>query len=117
MTGCLADQQPEAERWTARFRRFIQRTKVTIGVPGLSVDIDMQKELKSSEPFVKELRTKLAFQLGELHQEVASFFTDRVGQHKDQHPGSQGVVMIVDSLEKLRGTTEKETCDRLTASS
>jgi len=104
--------------FAARFRSFLKRVKVSIeigpakasasaeslsaSVPGLSVDIDMKKELRSSEPFVNELRAKLAFQLGDLHAEVAAFCQELVAADQVQHPDSRGVVLIVDSLEKLR---------------
>lgn len=113
--------QPEEEEkrgFASRFRTFLQRVKVSVdvgpaqvaasaegvsgSVPGLSVDIDLKKELRSSEPFVVELRSKLAFQLGELYREVADFCQDLVAESKERRPDSRGVVLIVDSLEKLR---------------
>ncbi len=114
----------EAARWEGRFWTFLRRMKVDVGVgpvtasgsgegfavevPGMSVELDLAKEVKSSEQFVAELRRKLAFHLGELREEVADYCRERVGQYREQHPDSAGVVMIVDSLEKVRGTTEND---------
>lgn len=120
----LDSQAEEQHRFATRFRDFLRRAKVSIGagpvsasisaerveasVPGLSLEVDLKRELKSSEPFVTELRRKLAFQLGTLYDEVAGFFQDLVRQNKERDPDSRGVVVIVDSLEKLRGTTEND---------
>lgn len=115
----LMDEAEEAERgFASRFRSFLQRVNVSIDVgpaklsasregvgaaiPGLSVDIDLRKEVRSSQPFVEELRARLAFQLGELYEEVATFCRELVAEDGDRRPGSRGVVLIVDSLEKLR---------------
>ncbi len=108
----------EKSDFATRLRRFLERVKVSIAmgpaqvdvssegvsasIPGLSVDIDVKKELRSSEPFVNELRSKLAFQLGELYAEVAAFCQELVAEDRDRRPDSRGVVLIVDSLEKLR---------------
>lgn len=73
-----------------------------MSVPGLSMDIDVKKEVRHSEPFVQLLRTRLAFHLGELYQEVSSFCQELVDQDLARRPESKGVVLIVDSLEKLR---------------
>ena len=71
-------------------------------IPGLSLEIDIRKEVRSSQPFVEELRSRLAFQLGELNDEVAQFCRELVAEDGDRRPDSKGVVLIVDSLEKLR---------------
>ena len=115
----LGDADEERTRgFAARFREFLRRVKVSVdagpvkaeasaqGVSasalGLSVDIDLKTELRGSQPFVQELRDKLAFQLGELYEEVAAFCQELVAADKAQRPDSRGVVLIVDSLEKLR---------------
>ena len=71
-------------------------------MPGLSLDIDVRKEVRSSQPFVEQLRARLAFQLGELYDEVAQFCEELVAEDLERRPDSAGVVLIVDSLEKLR---------------
>ncbi|MGH8907078.1 MAG: hypothetical protein ACRD0K_11290 [Egibacteraceae bacterium] len=102
--GLPAGEPDQGQRWPERFRAFLQRIKVSVGVPGLSLEVDLRKEVKSSQPFVAELRFKLGYYLGDLRDEVAGFCADRVRAHREAHPDSAGVVMIVDSLEKVRGT-------------
>jgi AAA ATPase domain len=70
---------------------------------GATVEVDLQRELKSSEPFVTELRSKLAYHVGTLYEEVAAFLRELVASDE-----SFGLVLIVDGLEKLRGTTEND---------
>ncbi|MGH8910536.1 MAG: ATP-binding protein [Egibacteraceae bacterium] len=107
-----------------RFREFLARANVSIAAgpleahvsaervevaaAGLSVAVDLERELKNSEPFVAELRTKLAFQLGNLYDEVAAFLKSLVAQDRQRRPDGRGVVVIVDSLEKVRGVADHD---------
>jgi hypothetical protein len=50
---------------------------------------------------VTELRSKLAYHIGQLYEEVTAFLTTLL---PTDDPG-QGSVLIVDGLEKLRGTS------------
>jgi len=116
--------------FSARFRDFLSRVKVSVDIAGMKgeisadgasvelagvgVEIDLKKELKSSEPFVAELRRKLAFQIGELYGEVAAYLRELVGHNKETRPDSAGVVVIVDSLEKMHGTVAND--DRVQSS-
>ncbi|MGH8899001.1 MAG: hypothetical protein ACRDZ4_18745 [Egibacteraceae bacterium] len=87
--------------FASRLRNLLSRTKASIRPD----EIDLERELKSSEPFVRELRRTLALSLGDLSDEVASFLQRLVRENKARHPDSRGVVMIVDGLESVRGTT------------
>lgn len=97
----------EAERgpgFVTRLRSLLKRLKISVNVPGLvgaSVELELQRELKSSESVVTELRRKLTYHIGELYEEVADFLTTLLPA---EDPG-QGSVLIVDGLEKLRGTS------------
>lgn len=118
-----ADGDGIAEPWFDRFQGLLRRLNVSIaagpvsgsistgGVAvaahGLSVEVNLKDELKSSEPFVEELRQKLSYHLGELRREVASFCGDVVSRHLER-TGDHALVMIVDSLEKVRGTTAND---------
>ena len=104
----------------ARLRRLLDRLKISVDVPGLSatvspdglaveamgaaVEVELQRELKSSESVVTELRRKLTYHIGRLYEEVADFLTTLLPA---DDPG-QGSVLIVDGLEKLRGTSEND---------
>ncbi len=111
---------PEADRgpgFAGRLRRLLDRLKISVDVPGLSatvsrdglevealgasVEVDLQRELKSSESVVTELRSKLTYHIGQLYEEVADFLHTLLPA---DDPG-QGSVLIVDGLEKLRGTS------------
>jgi energy-coupling factor transporter ATP-binding protein EcfA2 len=121
----LVPPPEQVERGFApRFRDFLRRVRVSVDIAGvrgeisaagasvdmfgLGVEIDLQKELKSSEPFVAELRRTLAFQVGELYAEVAAFLQELVRRNKEERPDSAGVVVIVDSLEKMHGTVAND---------
>jgi hypothetical protein len=71
---------------------------------GASVEVELQRELKSSESVVTELRSKLTYHIGRLYEEVAAFLSTLLPAGD---PG-QGSVIIVDGLEKLRGTSEND---------
>ncbi len=76
-----------------------------LGAFGATLGVDLQRELKSSEPFVEQLRSKLSYHLGLLYDEVAAFLAEQLDGGDDESLGS---VIIVDGLEKLRGTTEND---------
>jgi DNA polymerase III delta prime subunit len=106
--------------FVGRLRRLLDRLKISVDVPGLSatvsrenleiealggsVEVELQRELKSSEAVVTELRSKLTYHIGRLYEEVAAFLTTLLPV---EDPG-QGSVLIVDGLEKLRGTSEND---------
>ncbi|MGH3886776.1 MAG: hypothetical protein ACRDSZ_09435, partial [Pseudonocardiaceae bacterium] len=103
--------------FTGRLRGLLNRLKISVDVPGLSatvsreglgveamgasVEVDLARELKSSEAVVTELRDKLTYHIGQLYEEVAAFLRTLLPA---DDPG-QGSVLIVDGLEKLRGTS------------
>lgn len=106
--------------FVGRLRRLLDRLKISVEVPGLSasvsrdsleldtmgasVEVELQRELKSSGSVVAELRRKLTYHIGQLYEEVAAFLTSLLPTD-DPRLGS---VLIVDGLEKLRGTSEND---------
>jgi hypothetical protein len=78
---------------------------VEIGALGSSVGINLSEELKSSRPFVDELRAKLSYHVKQLYDEVAAFLQELLPPEPsdDADAPDQGYVFIVDGLEKLRG--------------
>lgn len=110
---------PSAERdrpgFVSRLGRLLSRLKISFDVPGFravasadgvevealgaSVEVDLQRELQTSQAFVTELRSKLRHNVGELYTEVAGFIKELLAA---EDPGL-GWVVIVDGLEKLRG--------------
>lgn len=115
-----ASEADPRQGFAGRLRRLLDRLKIKVGVPGLSasvsrdgvefealgasVEVELQRELKSSEAVVTELRRKLTYHIGQLYEEVAAFLTTLL---PTGDPGL-GSVLIVDGLEKLRGTTEND---------
>jgi hypothetical protein len=115
-----APEVDEGPGFVSRLRRLLDRLKISVDVPGLSasvsrdglefeamgasVEVELQRELKSSESVVAELRRKLTYHIGRLYEEVAAFLTTLLPA---EDPG-QGSVLIVDGLEKLRGTSEND---------
>lgn len=115
---------PAAERdrpgFMPRLRRLLAGLKISLEIPGFaasasadsvgvealgaSIEVDLQRELKTSQPFVEELRSKLRHNVGELYVEVAEFVAELLGAEEQ----GQGWVVIVDGLEKLRGVTGNE---------
>lgn len=78
--------------------------RIEVGVAGATVGLDLGDEIRTSRPFVAELRQRLSFHLKPLYDEVAEFLRDLLPD--DQAAGS---VLVVDGLEKLRGTTDDDT--------
>ncbi|MGQ0680295.1 MAG: hypothetical protein ACT4OM_11700 [Actinomycetota bacterium] len=105
--------------FAAHFRDMLSRLKVSLDIPGLSlsasseavsadfmgvgVEFDLKKEVKNSESVVNELRAKLSFYLGELYAQVAGFLKTLLPKED-----GRGSVLIVDGLEKLRGSTGED---------
>lgn len=76
---------------------------IEVGAVGSSVGLSLGDEIRTSRPFVDELRQKLSFHLKPLYDEVAAFLVDLLPQHE-----TLGAVLIVDGLEKLRGTSDDD---------
>jgi energy-coupling factor transporter ATP-binding protein EcfA2 len=114
----------EEQGFARRFVNFLRRINVSIEAGpvsmkaseeevklkgfGVNLEVDLKRDLKGSQTFVTELRSKLASQLPSLQAEIADFFQDLVSQNRTVNPETSGVVIIVDSLEKLRGTLEND---------
>jgi hypothetical protein len=120
----LPQPEPAGGGFGRRFADFLRRFQISIdagpvsaslsddslkaGMSGITVEMALKRELKNSESFVNELRKKLAFQIGSLYTEVADYFRQVVAADRVANPTSRGLVLIVDSLEKLRGTQDND---------
>jgi hypothetical protein len=80
---------------------------LSVGAPGISASVSLKSELKSSEPFVSELRSKLSYHVGELYDDVAAFLAELLSVGVANTEPS-GAVLIVDGLEKLQGTSTND---------
>lgn len=120
----LPRPKPDGDGFGTRFVEFLKRFSITIdagpvsaslsedsiglSAAGVGVEVALKREMKNSESFVEELRHKLAFQIGNLYNEIAGYFQQVVAADRAANPASRGVVLIVDSLEKLRGTQDND---------
>jgi hypothetical protein len=86
----------------------VSAEKAGVQAAGVGVEIDLKRELKNSESFVRELRGKLAYHVGSLYDEVAGYFRQLASASRALNPNTRGLVVIVDSLEKLRGTQDND---------
>lgn len=76
---------------------------VEVGLPGATVGMNLAAEIRDSQPFVAQLRQKLSYHLAQLYDEVADFLVELLPAQE-----TAGSVLIVDGLEKLRGTTDDD---------
>ncbi|WP_109509078.1 hypothetical protein [Nocardioides speluncae] len=74
-----------------------------LGALGATAAINLGDEIRTSRPFVEELRHKLANHIKVLYDEVATFLTELLPADH-----GEGAVLIIDGLEKLRGTTDDD---------
>ncbi|MGH4022436.1 MAG: hypothetical protein ACRDT0_25000 [Pseudonocardiaceae bacterium] len=121
----IGQSEPDgAQGFATRFGQFLRRINVTLqagpvsvdvseervaaGAAGFGVGLNLKREIRGSPSFVAELREKLAFHVASLHEEVSNFLQQLVTGALHSNPGSPGVVLIVDSLEKLQGTSAND---------
>lgn len=116
VTGGARDAQPGfGARLGALLRRLhvdldvagvtakVSADGIEIGAAGQKVGLNLAEEIKSSRPFVDELRQKLSYHLKPLYDEVATFLIELLPPAENA-----GAVLIVDGLEKLRGTSDED---------
>lgn len=103
-------QDPAHESYWERFWSFLEKTeidfdslKLKLGPPGLPGEI--QTGLKSDPTFKKKLQKTLAGHLGSLVQNIREYVRETVRRLKAKHGPAVEIVLLVDSLEHLRGTS------------
>ena len=90
-----------AEDYWERAVSFLTKTNITL--PDLSA-FGIKANLKSDPTFRKELQGHLAGHLGALVADVRKFFEECVKNLKARHGDDTEVVVIVDSVEHVRGS-------------
>ena len=119
----LPTSEPERPRFTSRLGNLLRRLKldvdvagvkvaasgeaISVGVPGASAEVSLKAELKSSQPFVDDLRSKLSYHVGELYEDVAEFLAE-LSRIAAAGRNCAGSVLIIDGLEKLQGTSQND---------
>lgn len=107
----LSDEQllgadPTRETYWERFRNYLRRTKVEFPelrgeAPGASIKMT----LKSDPTFKQRLQERLAGHLGSFVADVRQYLEECVRRVKQQHGPGKELVLLVDSVEHIRGTS------------
>lgn len=104
-------KDPKLESYGERFVTWVRRTKVEIeGLEaaievGGAVEVGLKASLKSDPTFRRRLQERMAGHLASLVQDVRLYVEDCVKAVKSVHGDETEVVLLVDSMEKLRGTS------------
>jgi hypothetical protein len=90
--------------WT-RFAAFLSKTKLEVGdaSPGF-----VKLNLRSDPTFRQEVQARLAGHVGALFRDVCGFFEHCLKRLKGKHGDGAELVLIVDSLDHIRGTSANE---------
>lgn len=94
--------------YITRFAEFVQRD---IDLGGLKLPAglgDLKLGINIGQPFWIEVRNRLAASVGKLRDHAHAFVRELVAQVRRKHPDAKGVVFVLDSLEKVRGTLPTE---------
>ena len=106
----LLDNSPTYESYWTRFKNFLTRTNVDLteisgNIPAGVAEIDIKANLKSDPSFRQRLQERMAGFLGLLVKDVRSFIEDCVKALKQKHGSYKEVVLLLDSVEHIRGTS------------
>jgi len=106
----LLDNSPTYESYWTRFKNFLTRTNVDLTeisgkIPAGAAEIDIKANLKSDPTFRQRLQERMAGFLGLLVKDVHSFIEDCVKALKQKHGSDKEAVLLLDSIEQIRGTS------------
>ncbi len=120
VTGAFGEalQEPELlgkdiarEGYWERLEAFLVKTRIDLEdlkwkpeVAGASV-LEIKASLKSDPTFKQRLQERLAGHLGSLVGDVREYLKDAVRRLKKRHGDATDVVLLVDSMEHIRGTS------------
>lgn len=97
------------EGYWKRLTGFLQRTRVEIEEisfeAGEGVSVGVKAALKSDPSFKRKVQKALEGHIGALAADVHAYFAECVIELKRRHGPAVDVVLLVDSLERLRGTS------------
>ena len=106
----LLEGDPVQESYWSRFVNFLVRTRVEfseisgkLGTEGASVSL--KANLKNDPTFRARLQESMAGHLGALVTDVRSFLEECVKKLKERHGQETETVLLVDSVEHIRGTS------------
>ncbi len=107
----LLDNHPQYEAYWTRFANFLTRTQIEFTELVGKVDTDsglstaIKANLKSDPSFKQQLQKRMAGHLGALVADVRKFFEICIKALKERHGSDLEVVLLLDSVEHIRGTS------------
>jgi hypothetical protein len=104
-SGALKDDPEKVSYWR-RFATFLSRIGLTefsaeIGIT--SAKIAVKANLRGDPTFVAQLQQRMAGHLGAFVEDVRGYIRDVVKKIRGENPSTTGVVLLVDSIEHIRG--------------
>jgi hypothetical protein len=97
------------ESYWDRLKAFFTRTKVSVdeisAEAGEGFSVGIKATLKSDPTFKQTLQEKMAGHLGSLVADVRAYLEECVARLKKKHGLTKEVVLLVDSVEHIRGTS------------
>jgi len=106
----LLDSSPTYESYWTRFKNFLTRTNIDLTeisgkIPAGGAEIDIKANLKSDPTFRRRQQERMAGFLGLLVKDVRSFIEDCIKALKQKHGDDKEAVLLLDSVEHIRGTS------------
>ncbi|MCP5519959.1 MAG: hypothetical protein H7A46_00255 [Verrucomicrobiales bacterium] len=102
----LLPSDPGTEGYWERFVNYLTRTKVDISeLGGEAAGVSLKMTLKSDPTFRQRLQERLAGHLGSFVADVREFLKQCVTRIKQTHGPGKELVVLVDSVEHIRGTS------------
>jgi len=107
----LLDNHPQYEAYWVRFANFLTRTQIEFTELVGKVDTDsglstaIKANLKSDPSFKQQLQKRMAGHLVALVADVRKFFEICIKALKERHGSDLEVVLLLDSVEHIRGTS------------
>jgi hypothetical protein len=102
--GSLKGDPAQEGYWT-RLGNFLKRTRIDV----TDVSGGIKASLKSDPSFRENLQKRMAGHLGALVEDVRAYITQCIKQIKELHGPNTEVVLLVDSMEHIRGTSTNAT--------
>jgi hypothetical protein len=93
------------EGYWERLSAFLQRTRIEIDGLSLDAPVGVKAALKSDPTFKQRLQQRMAGHLGALVNDVRDYVRDLVRSLKQRYGDAAELVLLVDSMEHLRGTS------------
>lgn len=116
LAGAIGEKVAEAgwlpeigrESYWERLKRFLESITVEgvsakLGLPYASVDI--KANLKRDPTFISRVQELMAGRLGQLVEDVHGYISSTAAALREANPSMSGLVVLVDSVEHIRGTS------------